>query len=165
MITTPNGQQATANVRNFVNLTGFRGTGEAGFSKNVTGVLLGIEERQGTYEFTDANGNKIIHSQTWTAYFEGGAMFSWPTYVDKETGEVKLWSRFSSDIDLGECIANRIPIHVWRDERNWMHLEIAKQATRQQPAQQQPQPQQYYPQQYQQQYYPQMQPGINPMPF
>lgn len=170
MITTPNGQQATANVnRNFVNLKGFRGTGETGFSRNVTGILLGIEPRDGSYEFTTDDGEKIVHSQTWTAYFESGAMFSWPTYVDKETGEVKMWSRFSSDIDLGECVEQRIPIHVWRDERNWVHLEIAKQTTtRQQPQMQQPtQPQQYYPQQYQQQYYqPQMQqPGINPMPF
>lgn len=102
------------------------GTGTSSLYKDdVTGVLLGIEPRPGTYEVVDrVTGEVITRPNSWTAHFEDGSRFSWPTYLD-ENGVVQPWSRFDESIDLAECASKHIAIHVWRDARKFVHLELA----------------------------------------
>lgn len=104
-----------------------KGTGEIGrYKTDVTGVLLGIEPRGGSYEVKDRRtGAMIRRPNSWTAHFADGSMFSWPTYVDPADNRVKMWSRFDASIDLAVCIQQGIAIHVWKDDRNFCHLEIA----------------------------------------
>ena len=126
----------TGKTYNFINLDSLVGSGEVGrYKPEVTGVLLGIEPRPGFYEVKDRNGNPVIDPETgrqmvrpnsWTAYFADGSMWSWPTYLDKETNTVRAWSRFDPSIDLKACVANQTVIHVWKDDRNFSHLEVVE---------------------------------------
>jgi hypothetical protein len=125
-----NGQQFnTNNARNYIDLTGFAGSGEVGrYKDEVTGVLVGIEPRDGFYQVQDRKtGQMIQRPNSWTAHFEDGSMWSWPTYVDEQTNTVRPWSRFDPSINLAACVQQRIVIHVWKDDRNFSHLEIAEQ--------------------------------------
>ena len=137
-------QQYTARRNNsFIPLNQLpQGTGESGsYVTNVTGVLLGIEPRDGYYTITDRNtGQEITRPNSWTAHFADGSMFSWPTYLDDQ-GQVRMWSRFDPSINLAQVIQQGIVIHLWKDKRNFTHLEIAQQQTQ---MQQQPAPQQNY---------------------
>lgn len=115
-------------VRSFINLDSFGGTGEVGrYKDEVIGVLLGIEPRDGEYQVTDRRtGEVITRPNSWTAYFADGSMWSWPTYVDPDTGEVKPWSRFDQSIKLGQVVKNKQRIHVWKDNRGFAHLELVR---------------------------------------
>ena len=115
-------------TRSFVPLDQLpQGTGNSGrYVTDVTGVLIGIEPRTGTYQVTDrATGQVITRPNSWTAHFADGSMFSWPTYVDPADGQVKMWSRFDRSINLAQVIQQGIAIHLWKDERSFTHLEIA----------------------------------------
>lgn len=113
----------------FIDLTQLQGSGEVGrYKDDVVGVLLGIEPRPGTYQVQDRKtGNIITRPNSWTAHFQDGSMFSWPTYLDEQTGQVMPWSRFDQSINLAACVQQGIAIHIWRDERKFVHLEIAEQ--------------------------------------
>lgn len=127
---TNNGQQYTNNdngnrQRNFINLNGFTGSGEVGrYKDEVVGVLVGIEPREGSYQVKDRRTGQLIERpNSWTAVFEDGSMWSWPTYLD-EQGRVMPWSRFDPSINLAEVVARRQVIHVWKDDKQFSHLEI-----------------------------------------
>lgn len=110
------------------------GTGESGYQTNVTGQLIGIEPRTGTYKFTDPNTGEVIEKpNSYTAHFADGSMFSWPTYLD-ENGNVQMWSRFEVGLQLSQIIQQGITIHLWKDKRNFTHLEIVSQAPEAEPA-------------------------------
>lgn len=112
---------------NYINLDSINGNGEVGFVKEIRhGILTGIQMREGTYNVYDPETGEIIDQKPKSAiaFFEGGLRFNWTTYADKETGEVKLWARFDQSINLGVCAKNRIPLHIWRDANNHMHLEL-----------------------------------------
>lgn len=121
----------------FVDLATLQGSGESSrFTDNVTGVLLGIEMRAGTYEVTDRRtGQKVQRPNSWTSYWmvtesdgsQHQMMMSWPTYEDKKTGQVMPWSRYSRDIDLNVCAQQGIALHFWKDNRNFYHLEVVEQ--------------------------------------
>lgn len=115
-------------TRNFINLAGFCGSGEVGrYKDEVIGVLVGIEPRPGTYQVKDRRtGEMITRPNSWTAYFEDGSMWSWPTYVDETTHQVMPWSRFDPSIDLAACVQQRKVIHVWKDDRQFSHLEVVE---------------------------------------
>lgn len=116
------------------------GSGETGFKEDIVGVLVGFEKRPGMYEFTDQNGQRVSKPNTWIAHFEGGLMFNWTTFLNEETGAVEMWHRFDPEkINLRACIEQRIPLHVWRDERRRMHLELAQFQRQAQPQYQQQQ--------------------------
>ena len=122
-------QQQFTRTNNFIDLSTIQGSGAntGRYLTDVTGILVGIEPRTGTYTFHNPRTNQDeIRPQSWTAHFEDGSMFSWPTYVDQQTGEVKPWSRFDQSINLAQCVATRTVIHLWRDERNFTHLEVAE---------------------------------------
>jgi len=114
----------------FINLNGFTGSGEVGrYKTDVTGILVGIEPRTGTYQVKDRRtGQMIERPNSWTAYFEDGSMWSWPTYVN-ENGQVMPWSRFDPSIDLNACVQQRKVIHVWKDDRQFSHLEVVETTT------------------------------------
>lgn len=104
------------------------GAGSTDFKKDVTGILLGIEPREGSYEFTDERtGKKVERPNSYIAHFADGSKFNWPTYLDKETGEVKLWNRFEVGLEVKELIQKQVTIHLWRDDRNFTHLEVVAQ--------------------------------------
>lgn len=117
--------------RQFIDLTNLTGTGEVGrYLNEHTGVLVGIEPRGGSYQVKDRRtGEMITRPNSWTAHFADGNMVSWPTYVDQVTGQVKPWSRFDQSINLAACVQQGIAIHVWKDERQFFHLEIAQTQT------------------------------------
>ena len=100
--------------------------------KDVTGILVGIEPRDGYYTFTDANGQEVKRHEAYLAHFEDGQVFSWTVFEDENTGEVKMWDRFDPSINLAACVQQRIAIHVWKDKNNRMHLTLAGQETGQQ---------------------------------
>ena len=112
-----------------------KGTGEVGrYLDDVEGILIGLEARSGSYLVKDKNGQPVLdpktgkqleRPQSWTAHFADGSMWSWPTYLD-DSGVVQPWSRFDPSIDLGQCIAQRTVIHVWKDEKNFCHLELVE---------------------------------------
>lgn len=116
--------------RQFINLNGFCGSGEVGrYKDEVTGVLVGIEPRTGTYKVTDRRTGEVIERpNSWTAVFEDGSMWSWPTYVN-EQGQVCPWSRFDPSIDLSTCVKQRKVLHVWKDDRQFSHLELVETET------------------------------------
>lgn len=122
-ISISNGSNTT---RHYINLSGFKGSGEVGrYKDEVTGILVGIEPRGGFYEVKDRRTGEIVQRpNSWTAVFEDGSMWSWPTYVDPTTHQVLPWSRFDSSIDLAACVAQRKVIHVWKDDRSFSHLEV-----------------------------------------
>lgn len=121
-----NGMQFNNTNHTFIDLTNFTGSGEVGrYKDEVTGVLVGIEPRGGSYQVKDRRtGQMIQRPNSWTAYFEDGSMWSWPTYVDQQTNTVRPWSRFDSSINLAEVVARRQVIHVWKDDRQFSHLEV-----------------------------------------
>ena len=121
-------QQFTNTNHNFINLQGFCGSGEVGrYLDDHTGVLLGIEPRGGSYQVKDRRtGQLITRPNSWTAHFADGMMVSWPTYLDEQTGQVMPWSRFDQSINLAEVVANHKVVHLWRDDRNFFHLELVK---------------------------------------
>lgn len=123
-----NGQQYQ-NTHNFIDLNQLQGSGEVGrYKDDVVGVLLGIEPRDGFYQVQDRKtGVMIQRPNSWTAHFADGSMFSWPTYLDETSGRVMPWSRFDQSINLAACAQQGIAIHIWRDERKFVHLEIAEQ--------------------------------------
>lgn len=128
-----NQQQQYRRTTSFVPLDQLpTGTGESGrYVTDVTGVLLGIEPRDGVYQVTDRNtGQVITRPNSWTAHFADGSMFSWPTYVD-DGGVVRMWSRFDSSINLAQVIQQGIVIHLWKDKRNFTHLEVVEQQVQQ----------------------------------
>lgn len=118
-------------THNFINLNGFRGSGEVSrYVSDVTGILLGIEPRDGSYTVNDRRtGKPVSRPNSWTAYIqtpEGVMYWSWPTYIDQATGQVLPWSRFDSSIDLGACVAQRKVIHLSKDENGFCHLELVE---------------------------------------
>lgn len=121
-----NGTTTYNRNHNFIDLTNFGGSGEVGrYLDEHTGVLVGIEPRPGTYQVKDRRtGQMIERPNSWTAVFEDGNMVSWPTYLDEATGRVMPWSRFDASINLGQVVANRQVIHLWRDDRQFFHLEL-----------------------------------------
>lgn len=137
MITDNNSAQPTTYKRvNFVPTEYLpKGTGEVGrYLDDVEGILVGLEARPGSYLVKDKNGQPVLdpktgkqleRPQSWTAHFADGSMWSWPTYLD-DSGVVQPWSRFDPSIDLGQCIAQRTVIHVWKDEKNFCHLELVE---------------------------------------
>lgn len=110
-----------------------QGAGAAGmYVTDVTGVLLGIEPRTGTYQVKDRRTGQLIERpNSYTAVFEDGSMFSWPL-IQNQDGTYRLWDRFDQSINLMACVQNRIAIHVWKDERGFNHLELAQQTQAQQ---------------------------------
>lgn len=128
MITNQQQQYTNNRQHNFIDLSGFTGSGEVGrYLDDHTGVLVGIEPRPGTYQVKDRRTGQIItRPNSWTAIFEDGNMVSWPTYVDEATNTVRPWSRFDSSINLAEVVAQRKVIHLWRDERQFFHLEVVE---------------------------------------
>lgn len=139
-ISNSNSNQQYNRVRTFVPLDQLpQGSGESGTYKDeVIGILVGIEPREGSYQITDRRtGQKISRPNSWTAHFADGSMFSWPTYLD-EQGVVRMWSRFDQSINLAACVQQGIPIHIWRDERKFVHLELAQQPVQQAVPQYQP---------------------------
>jgi hypothetical protein len=165
-ITTNNGSEYQTYDLNLL-----KGVGNAGrYAREVTAVLMELRPYVGPkpmYEFKLDDGRTIQRPQTWTAVFSDGSMFDWTVFLNEETGELRPWDQFDPSIDLEYCKQNNIPIHVWRDERKRMHLELAvsEETTQQSVQQQAPQyqqqapqyQQQYYQPQPQQQYYPQQQ--------
>lgn len=112
---------------NFIDLNQLQGSGEVGrYKDEVTGILVGIEPRPGTYEVKDRRtGEVITRPNSWTAHFADGSMWSWPTWVDPQ-GRVQPWSRFDPSINLAACVAQQKVIHVWKDDRNFSHLEVVE---------------------------------------
>ena len=110
------------------------GTGESGrYLTDITGQLVGIEPRDGSYQITDRRtGQVITRPNSYTAHFADGSMFSWPTYLD-ESGHVQMWSRFEAGLSLAQIIQQGIVIHLWKDERNFTHLEVVAQQQQVQP--------------------------------
>ena len=122
-------QQYVRQVNNqvsFIDLNSLAGTGEVGrYKDDVTGILVGIEPRGGFYQVKDRRTGQLIERpNSWTAHFADGSMWSWPTYVDETTGQVRPWSRFDPSINLAECVAHQRVIHVWKDDKQFSHLEI-----------------------------------------
>lgn len=104
------------------------GTGAASrFATDITGQLIGIESRTGTYTITDYKTGQVVERpNSWTAHFADGSMFAWPTHVNKQ-GKVQMWDKFDKSIDLAQVIQQGIPIHIWKDEKKFTHLELAVQ--------------------------------------
>ena len=119
------------NEHRFINLNGFKGSGEVSrYVNDVTGILLGIEPRDGSYTVKDRRtGQMVERPNSWTAYVqtpEGVMYWSWPTYVEQATGQVLPWSRFDASIDLGQCVAQKKVIHLSKDDRGFCHLELVE---------------------------------------
>ena len=124
-----NQQQQQYQRRSFIPLDQLpTGTGESGmYLTDITGQLIGIEPRDGSYQITDRRtGQLITRPNSYTAHFADGSMFSWPTYVD-EDGHVQMWSRFEEGLSLAQIIQQGIVIHLWKDDRNFTHLEVVAQ--------------------------------------
>lgn len=127
-----NGQQYQ-NVNNnrggFINLQALAGSGESTmFVDEVVGVLLGIETREGFYTIKDRRtGQPVQRPNSWIAHWmtdKGEKLMSWPTYVDPNDGLVKPWSRFDQSINLAACSAQKVTLHMWKDDRSFYHLEV-----------------------------------------
>lgn len=124
-----NQQQQFVRNRSFLPLEALPvGTGNGGrFVTDVTGVLVGIEPRDGSYQITDRRtGQVITRPNSYTAHFADGSMFSWPTYLD-ESGRVQMWSRFEAGLSLAQIIQQGVVVHLWKDERSFTHLEVVEQ--------------------------------------
>lgn len=108
-------------------LSKLRGTGNTGFADEVTGHLVRLEIRSGFYEVKDKDGKAVIDPRTgrpmirpnsWTAVFDNGSLWSWPTrYVDPvaavanpDAAEVEPWLGFDESIDI-----MHEEIHVYRE--------------------------------------------------
>lgn len=128
MITTGTQQY---NGKSYINLAALAGSGESTlFVDDVEGILLGIEVRGGTYTVNDRRtGKPVQRPNSWIAHWAtqtGEKLMSWPTYVDPDTGEVKPWSRFDSSINLQVCSQQKVALHMWKDKRNFYHLEVVE---------------------------------------
>lgn len=127
-----NGQQYVNNNRGgFINLQALAGSGESTmFVDEVQGVLLGIEVRDGFYTVADRRtGEPVQRPNSWIGHWQtdtGEKLMSWPTYQDPQTGEVKPWSRFDPRINLAACSSNKTTLHMWKDDRNFYHLEVVE---------------------------------------
>lgn len=113
----------------FVDLATLQGSGETtNFPDSVTGILLGIEMRTGTYEVTDRKtGQKIERPNSWISHWQVGdreVLMSWPTY--EQDGNVLPWSRYDKSINLNACSQQGIVLHFWKDKRNFYHLEVVE---------------------------------------
>ncbi len=109
------------------NLAALKGTGAntGRFSEDITGVMIDLQVREGSYQFTNPRTGEVTERpNSWIAVFDDGSLFSWPTYLDQQ-GNVQPWSRFDQSIDLAACAQQGIAIHIWKDERKFTHLEIA----------------------------------------
>lgn len=125
-----NGTQQFNNNGNggYVNLAMLGGSGESTmFVTDVEGVLLGIEVRDGFYTINDRRtGQPVQRPNSWVAHWmtqTGEKLMSWPTYLDPADGQVKPWSRFDPSINLAQCSAQKVTLHMWKDDRNFYHLE------------------------------------------
>lgn len=131
--------QSTTNPT-FIDLAALAGTGESTrFVDDVTGVLLGIEVRGGTYQVKDRRTGQLIERpNSWTSHWgvtdndgnQREVLMSWPTYVD-EAGQVMPWSRYPKSINLQQCSAAGTLLHFYKDGRNFYHLEVVEVATSQ----------------------------------
>lgn len=126
-------QQYNSNnsTRQFIDLAAMAGSGESTmFVDDVQGVLLGIEVRDGFYTINDRRtGQPIQRPNSWIAHWgtpQGEKLMSWPTYLDQETNQVKPWSRFDPSINLAQCSAQKVTLHMWKDDRNFYHLEMVE---------------------------------------
>lgn len=122
---------STSTTRQFVNLGALTGSGESTmFVDDVVGVLTGIEVRGGTYEVVDRRTGQLIQRpNSWIGHWDtpqGPKLMSWPTYLDPADGQVKAWSRFDGSINLQVCAQQRITLHMWKDRRNFYHLEVVE---------------------------------------
>ena len=118
-------------TRTFIDLNSVGGSGESTmFVTDVEGVFLGIEVRDGFYVVNDRRtGKPIQRPNSWIAHWStetGEKLMSWPTYQDQQTGEVKPWSRFDPRINLAQCSAQKVTLHMWKDDRNFYHLEVVE---------------------------------------
>lgn len=116
--------------RQYINLGGLSGSGESTlFVDEVQGVLLGIETRDGFYTVKDRRtGQPIQRPNSWVGHWmtdKGEKLMSWPTYVN-EQGQVCPWSRFDPSINLAQCSAQRVTLHMWKDDRSFYHLEVVE---------------------------------------
>lgn len=119
------------NTRQYVNLNNLSGSGESTlFVDEVQGVLLGIETREGFYTVKDRKtGQPIQRPNSWVGHWmtdKGEKLMSWPTYVDPTDNTVKPWSRFDPSINLAACSAQKVTLHMWKDDRSFYHLEIVE---------------------------------------
>lgn len=119
------------NTRQYVNLNNLSGSGESTlFVDDVQGVLLGIETREGSYTVKDRKtGQPIQRPNSWVGHWmtdKGEKLMSWPTYVDPVDNVVKPWSRFDPSINLAACSAQKVTLHMWKDDRSFYHLEIVE---------------------------------------
>lgn len=131
MITNGTQQYNNNGNGNYVNLAALAGSGESTlFVTDVEGVLLGIEVRDGFYTVNDRRtGQPIQRPNSWIAHWatpQGEKLMSWPTYVDPADNMVKPWSRFDSSINLAQCSMNKTTLHMWKDDRNFYHLEMVE---------------------------------------
>lgn len=113
------------------NLAALNGSGESTmFVTDVEGVLLGIEMRDGWYEVADRHtGKPVQRPNSWIGHWltpQGEKLMSWPTYQDPNTGQVMPWSRFDPSINLAACSAQKVTLHMWKDDRNFYHLEMVE---------------------------------------
>lgn len=128
--------QSTPTARQYYDLNAIAGAGESTrFVNEVTGILLGIEMRPGFYEIPDRRtGQKVKRPNSWIGHwlvreetgYEHEVLMSWPTYQDKETGLVHPWDYYDPSINLSQCAAQRIPLHMSRNERGFYKLEIVR---------------------------------------
>lgn len=119
------------NTRQYVNLNNLSGSGESTlFVDEVQGVLLGIETREGFYVVKDRKtGQPVQRPNSWVGHWmtdKGEKLMSWPTYVDPTDNTVKPWSRFDPSINLAACSAQKVTLHMWKDDRSFYHLEIVE---------------------------------------
>ena len=115
----------------FINLAQLAGSGESTmFVDDVEGVLIGIQVREGSYTVNDRKtGQPIQRPNSWIGHWmteTGEKLMSWPTYLDETDGMVKPWSRFDQSINLAQCSAQQVRLHMWKDDRNFYHLEVAE---------------------------------------
>lgn len=118
--------------KTLVNLNSIQGTGETSrFVTDVTGVLIEIQMRGGTYEVVDRKtGEKIVRPNScvsvWRTLSGTIVYMSWPTYFGDD-GQVHLWSRFNGKrIKLQQAVEDETVLHFYRDRRNFYHLELVE---------------------------------------
>ena len=121
----------TSNNGGYINLAALNGSGESTmFVDDVEGVLVGIQTREGFYTVNDRKtGQPIQRPNSWIGHWmtdQGEKLMSWPTYLDEKTGAVMPWSRFDQSINLAQCSAQQVRLHMWKDDRNFYHLEVVE---------------------------------------
>lgn len=102
--------------------------------KDVIGIFGHIESRDTWHELP--NGTKV--PDTWALSVmplevkdgkyvfasKEPVWFNWHTYSSDEQ-TIQMWDRFDPQIDLAYCAQNKVPLHIWVDDRNRQHLEPA----------------------------------------